>query len=67
MLVRMQACSREFRIEIRHSHRAILNLEQVAPVVDVGAPSTEQLTDSQTSHYNSNNASFSSAAQNNVK
>ena len=36
----MPADSREFRIERRHSHRAILNLEQVAPLVAGGGGST---------------------------
>ena len=72
-LFRMPAkCSnstREFRIEGHHSHRAILNLEQVAPIVagGGGAPPPEQLTNSQNSHYSSNNASSSSATQNTVK
>ena len=61
--------NREFRIERHHSHRAILNLEQVAPLVagGGGAQPPEQLTNSQTSHYSSNNTSSSSATQNNVK
>ena len=58
---------REFRIERLHSHRAILNLEQVAPLVDGGAPPPDQLTNSQTSHYSNNLASSSSATQNNVE
>ena len=49
----VRCSAREFRIERRRSHRAILNLEQVTPLVygGGGAPPPEQLTNTQTSHY----------------